>query len=73
MKTTPNKLNIQPKEAELLTKEQLEFNLLLDRMNKAEAKIQIERQFLDTLLDPNVKAQVSSSFIMIAGYCMVHI
>jgi hypothetical protein len=51
MKTTPNKLNIQPKEAELLTKEQLEFNLLLDRMNKAEAKIQIERQFLDTLLE----------------------
>jgi len=51
MKTTPNKLNIQPKEAELLTKEQLEFNLLLERMNKAEAKIQIERQFLDTLLE----------------------
>ena len=51
MEKTSNKLNIQPKEAELLTKEQLEFNLLLDRMNRAEAKIQSERQFLDSLLD----------------------
>lgn len=27
---------------------------------------------MDTLLNPNVKAQVSSSFIMVAGYCMLH-
>lgn len=28
--------------------------------------------FIGTLLNPNVKAQISSSFIMIAGYCMMH-
>jgi hypothetical protein len=30
------------------------------------------KNFQETLLDPNVKAQVSSSFIMIAGYCMIN-
>ena len=29
-------------------------------------------QFLSTLLDANLKAQTSSSFITIAGYCMTH-
>ena len=28
--------------------------------------------FMATLLDPNVKPQVSSSYLMIAGYCMVN-
>ena len=31
------------------------------------------KEFLETLLDPNVKPQVSASFILVAGYCMQHV
>lgn len=31
------------------------------------------KDFLDTLLNPNMKGQVSSSYLMIAGYCMLHV
>jgi hypothetical protein len=43
-------LVIQPGEAATLTKEQQEFNFLLNRMQKAELKLEEERALLDTLL-----------------------
>ncbi len=49
-KSTIAGLSIQPRETEALSKEQNEFNVLLDRMKRAELKIEAEKATLDVLL-----------------------